>query len=62
VFEFLRSPPAGMLFRPGCRAAVLREDRLREGEATLAMAALRKAALGQVDVREPLRLMLHERH
>lgn len=62
VFEFLRPSPAGMLFRPGCRAAVLREDRLREGEATLAMAALRKAALGQVDVREPLRLMLHERH
>jgi type II secretory ATPase GspE/PulE/Tfp pilus assembly ATPase PilB-like protein len=62
VFEFLRPSPDGSLFRPGCRAPMLREDRLREGEATLAMAALHKASLGQVDVREPLRLMLHERH
>lgn len=62
VFEFLRPSPDGSLFRPGCRAPMLREDRLREGEGTLAMAALHKASVGQVDVREPLRLMLHERH
>jgi hypothetical protein len=62
VFEFLRPLPDGSLFRRGCRAPVLREDRLRDGEATLVTAALHKASLGQVDVREPLRLMLHERH
>jgi len=62
VFEFLRPSPDGSLFSPGCRAPVLRDDRLREGEPTLVMSALHKASLGQVDVREPLRLMLHERH
>ncbi len=62
VFEFLRPRPEEPLFRLGCRAPVLREKRLREGEATLLTAALQRASLGQVDVREPLRLMLHERH
>jgi len=62
VFEFLRPRPGGSLFRRGCRAPMLREDRLREGESTLVMAALHEASRGEVDVRETLRLMLHERH
>jgi hypothetical protein len=62
VHEFLRPGPDEPLFRPGRPAPVRRDDWLRAGESTLLTAALQKAAVGQVDVREPLRLMLHERH
>ncbi len=61
VFEFLPTSAGDALFRPGCRAALLRDDRLRAGESTLLKSALQKASTGLVDVREPLRLLLHER-
>jgi hypothetical protein len=55
--------PAGRAadrLQPGLQAASLREARAAEGAETLVGAALRKAAAGIVDVREPLRLLLHE--
>jgi len=60
VFELLEVPEAGDLFRPGMTAAALRRSRAREGMETLVLAALRKSAEGLLDVREPLRLLLHE--
>jgi len=60
VFELLEVPAAGDLFRPGMTAAALRQSRAREGMETLVLAALRKSAEGILDVREPLRLLLHE--
>lgn len=60
VFEYLEAPADGTLFRPGSGAVALREAFARRGMTTLALAALRKAAAGAIDVREPLRLLLHE--
>jgi type IV pilus assembly protein PilB len=60
VFEFLPVSSEVGLFRPGVLAGSLRRQREREGMTTLVQAALRKASAGVVDVREPLRLLLHE--
>ena len=62
VFEFISTSDVDALFRPGVGAPELREERLRSGETTLIMSALQKASAGLIDVREPLRLLLHERH
>ncbi len=61
VFEFLLASAQDGLFMPHISAATLRQDRARKGERTLFLAGLGKAAAGLVDVREPLRLLLHER-
>lgn len=60
VYEFLAAEPGERLFRPGTVAAALRAGRLRQGMKTLFVAGLEKAAAGLLDVREPLRLLLHE--
>ncbi len=60
VFEFLAVSFEDGVFRPGVVAGALRRQREREGMTTLVQAALRKASAGVVDVREPLRLLLHE--
>ncbi len=60
VYEFLAAEPGERLFRPGTSAAALRAGRLRKGMKTLFVAGLEKAAAGLIDVREPLRLLLHE--
>ncbi len=62
VFEFLPVSPEDRSFRPGLAAGRLRERRAREGKVTLLHAALREAASGAIDVKEPLRLLLHEQH
>ena len=62
VFEFLPVSPEDRSFRPGLAAGRLRERRAREGKVTLLHAALREAAAGAIDVKEPLRLLLHEQH
>jgi type II secretory ATPase GspE/PulE/Tfp pilus assembly ATPase PilB-like protein len=61
VFDLLTPTRENALFASQGSAAVLRRDRVRRGEETLCLAGLRKAATGLVDVREPLRLLLHER-
>jgi len=60
VFEFLEADQGERLFRPGIAAATLRSGRLRLGMKTMFVAGLEKAAAGLLDVREPLRLLLHE--
>jgi type IV pilus assembly protein PilB len=61
VFELLQASAEDDLFLPHLSAGVLRQDRARQGQRTLFLAGLGKAAAGLVDVREPLRLLLHER-
>ena len=61
VFELLVASREDSLFVQQGSASSLRRDRVRRGEETLCLASLRKAAAGVVDVREPLRLLLHER-
>ncbi|HKN46863.1 MAG TPA: hypothetical protein VJ144_02725 [Candidatus Polarisedimenticolia bacterium] len=60
VFEFLPVAAGGQAIRPGIRARDLRESRARQGRPLIFQAALRRAAAGRIDVREPLRLLLHE--
>jgi type IV pilus assembly protein PilB len=60
VFEFLRPLPGEERFLPVSTARALREDRGGQGMKTLFQAGLAAAASGIVDVREPLRLLLHE--
>jgi type IV pilus assembly protein PilB len=58
VFEFLT---ASRLFRSRTHdAQALREESVREGMQTLFEAGLLKASRGSVDVKEPLRFLLHE--
>jgi len=60
VFEFIGTGPEhGILPSPG-GAAALRRESAWQGRTTLFRAGLKKASLGIVDVREPLRLLLHE--
>jgi len=61
VFDLFAPAPGSEMFAPQASAASMRRDRVRRGEETLCLAGLRKAATGLVDVREPLRLLLHER-
>jgi type IV pilus assembly protein PilB len=61
VFELMAASPDDGLFERQASAAALRRERVRRGAETLGLAGLRKAAAGIVDVREPLRLLLHER-
>jgi hypothetical protein len=59
VYEFL--PGERILsFRPTLEAAAMRDLCAHEGMPTLFHAALQEAAVGRIDVREPLRLLLHE--
>jgi len=60
VLEFLGPGPAGEMFPSHPQGAALRRDSVRRGRNTLFLAGLAKASLGIVDVREPLRLLLHE--
>ena len=60
VFEFL--PAAAEHYRPGASAARLRAECAARGMTTLFRAALRHAAAGLIDVREPLRILLHDPH
>ncbi len=60
VFEFLPLGRGEEFPRPGTSAALLREAFAGRGHPTLLGASLRMAARGVVDVREPLRLLLHE--
>ncbi|HEU4402355.1 MAG TPA: hypothetical protein VFT43_09635, partial [Candidatus Polarisedimenticolia bacterium] len=60
IYEFLPTGADDGLFRVGMSAAGLRERCARAGMVTLASAALSRAAEGSVDVRESLRLLLHE--
>jgi predicted methyltransferase len=60
VFDLLTPARGDVMFAPQRTAAALRRDRVRRGEETLCLAGLRKASTGLVDVREPLRLLLHE--
>ncbi len=59
VFEFLPGPLARS-FPPSADAPSMRERCARDGMNTLFHAGLQQAAAGAVDVREPLRLLLHE--
>ncbi len=61
VLEFLPALPEVGPAMAHVSSAALRRDRVRKGERTLFLEGLRKAATGLVDVREPLRLLLHER-
>jgi type II secretory ATPase GspE/PulE/Tfp pilus assembly ATPase PilB-like protein len=59
VYEFL--PGERILsFRPTVEAAAMRDLCALEGVPTMFHAALQEAAVGNIDVREPLRLLLHE--
>ncbi|OLC55980.1 MAG: hypothetical protein AUH92_01060 [Acidobacteria bacterium 13_1_40CM_4_69_4] len=60
VFEFLGAARESETFLPHWQAAALRRDSARQGRKTLFLAGLGKASVGIVDVREPLRLLLHE--
>ena len=60
VFEFLGAGPENGIQIPAGGAAGHRRESARRGRATLFDAGLGKASLGIVDVREPLRLLLHE--
>ncbi len=60
VFEFLPGTWLHLAGREPARAAALRAIAAREGRMTLFHAGLRRAADGTVDVKEPLRLLLHE--
>ncbi len=60
VFEFLPLLPGEIPLQSGGLAGVLRERRAVQGSPTLFQSALRRAAAGSLDVREPLRLLLHE--
>jgi type II secretory ATPase GspE/PulE/Tfp pilus assembly ATPase PilB-like protein len=62
AFEFIGSDGGETLFRPGLSPSTLRERHDRGGRMTLYQAAVHKAAAGLVDVREPLRFLLHEQH
>ena len=61
VFEFHSCRPPEDPFQSRRTARELRDDRVSRGLNTLFLAGLAKAAAGIVDVREPLRLLLHER-
>lgn len=60
VFEFLPGAWLHLAGREPARAALLRGRAAREGRMTLFHAGLRRSAVGVVDVKEPLRLLLHE--
>ena len=59
VGEFLPLGP-GDLARPGIRGRTLRRERLDAGHPVVAGAALRAAGEGRIDIREVLRLLVHE--
>lgn len=60
VFEFLPATWLHLAGREPARAGSLRSIAAREGRMTLFQAGLRRCAAGAVDVKEPLRLLLHE--
>lgn len=60
VFEFLPVGAGGEPIPRGARARGLREAHAQMGRPDMFRAALRRAATGRIDVREPLRLLLHE--
>jgi type II secretory ATPase GspE/PulE/Tfp pilus assembly ATPase PilB-like protein len=60
VYEFLSCLPPEDPFHPRRPARELRDDRATRGLNTLSLAGFARAASGMVDVREPLRLLLHE--
>ena len=60
VFEFVPGTWLVLTGRAPARAAALRDLAAREGRRTLFHSGLRRAAAGIVDVKEPLRLLLHE--
>ena len=61
VFEFLPHGHQEDTFQPRRFARDLRNERAARGLRTLFLSGLASAASGIVDVREPLRLLLHER-
>ena len=60
VFEFLPVEKGDSTFHPTTTAAALREERFLGGTPTVFQAALRRASTSTLDVREPLRYLLHE--
>jgi type II secretory ATPase GspE/PulE/Tfp pilus assembly ATPase PilB-like protein len=62
VFEFLPASREADRLRPGVSAERLRVEQGARGRASLVRAALARAAAGLIDVREPLRVLLHEQH
>jgi len=60
VCEFLSCRPPEDPFQPRRPAREIRDDRAARGLNTLSLAGFARAASGLVDVREPLRLLLHE--
>jgi type IV pilus assembly protein PilB len=60
VLELMTAAPGEALAPAGASARDLRERHAARGMETLFLAGLRKASAGIVDVREPLRLLLHE--
>ena len=62
VCEFLPAEPGDSPFRAGREARALRQWHTNRGMRTLFQASLQKASDGVLDVREPLRFLLHEQH
>ncbi len=62
VFEFLPAGAFASPRRPGVSAGGMRRERAAGGRPMLFQNGLRRAAAGRIDVREPLRLLLHEQH
>jgi type II secretory ATPase GspE/PulE/Tfp pilus assembly ATPase PilB-like protein len=60
LLELMAAVPGEPLAPAGASARDLRERHAAEGKDTLFLAGLRKASTGALDVREPLRLLLHE--
>ena len=60
VYEFLSCLAPEDPFEPRRPARELRDERATRGLHTLSLAGFARAASGMVDVREPLRLLLHE--
>jgi hypothetical protein len=62
VFEYLPGSWFAPARRPPPTAGGLRRERTTAGHPMLFQNGLRRAAAGRLDVREPLRLLLHEQH
>jgi type IV pilus assembly protein PilB len=60
VAELLPAPVGGLAAWSAAAAGELRRERAAAGLETLFLSGLRRALAGEVDVREPLRLLLHE--
>ena len=60
VYDFIDSARVTSMLAGRVGAATLRRDNVERGGRTLFLAGLDKASQGIVDVREPIRLLLHE--